>query len=278
MSAAHAHRLRPSVPSVELAAITLLGASIFLWPFVASGAPAPTVSLAISLGMVGTLAFIELATRRLDARGFALLAAIAAIDAGLRLILVIGISGFSPIFFLILVAGYVYGPSFGFLCGATSLLASALATGGVGPWLPYELIGCGWMGMVAGIAGLRRHGPPTRRDLVVLALVAVVTGYAYGALLDVWDWTTFYRGVPGFGFITGLDPLAAASRFARFYAATSFVWDSFRAGGDALAIVLLGATVLAALRRLRNRFTVTIIDDDQPLTAGQRTRTIGTPG
>jgi len=255
----HARSLRPTLAAAELAAITALGATIFLWPFVASAAPPVTVSVAISLGMVGALAFIELATRRLDARKFALLAAIAAIDAALRLVLVIGISGFSPIFFLILVAGYVYGPSFGFLCGATSLLASALATGGVGPWLPYELIGCGWIGMAAGLAGLRRRGAPNRRDLVVLALVAIVTGYAYGALLDVWDWTTFYRGVPGFGFIAGLPPVEAAARFGRFYAATSLVWDSFRAGGDALAIVMLGAPVIAALRRLRNRFEVTIV-------------------
>src|SRR5437879_13028940 len=138
--------------------------------------------------MVVVLAAVEAGTRRLDARRFALLVTVAAIDAALRLVLVIGVEGFTPFFFLVLVAGYVYGPSFGFLCGATSLLASAVATGGIGPWLPYEAIGCGWVGMAAGVAGLRRQGVPGGRDVVLLAGIGVVSGFLYGALLDVWDW------------------------------------------------------------------------------------------
>src|SRR5207302_10898169 len=139
----------------ELGSISLLGIAMFLWPFLTSGAPPESVVLAIALGLVAVLAVVEAGTRRLDARRFALLATIAAIDAALRLVLVIGVEGFSPFFFLVLVAGYVYGPSYGFLCGATSLLASAVATGGIGPWLPYQAIACGWVGMAAGLAGLR---------------------------------------------------------------------------------------------------------------------------
>jgi len=192
------------------------------------------------------------------ARRFALLAAIAGIDAALRLVLVTGAGGFSPIFFLILATGYVYGPSFGFLCGATSLLASAVATGGIGPWLPYEMFGCGWTGAAAGIAGLRRSSTPGIRDIAILALVSVVAGYAYGALLDVWDWTTFYRGSPSFGFLPGAGTAVLLQRFGRFYLATSAVWDSFRAAGDALAVIVLGLPVLAALARVRRRLTFTV--------------------
>ena len=71
------------------------------------------------------------------------------------------------------------------------------------------MMGCGFVGLVAGLAGLRRTGPVTWRDIVVLAVVGAVTGFAYGALLDVWDWTTFYRGAPDFGWQPGLA-LAAA--------------------------------------------------------------------
>ena len=106
-----------------LVAVSILGAVLFLWPFALSGAPEPVVALSLALGTLAALAAVEIATRRLDARRFALLAAIAGIDAALRLVLVTGVGGFSPIFFLILAAGYVYGPSFGFICGATSLLA-----------------------------------------------------------------------------------------------------------------------------------------------------------
>ena len=75
----------------------------------------------------------------------------------------------------------------------------------------------------------------------------MVTGFAYGALLDVWDWTTFYRGAPGFGWQPGLSLGAALARFGRFYVTTSLVYDSFRAVGNAIAVIVLGAPVLAGL-------------------------------
>lgn len=245
---------------MRVGAISVAGLALFMWPFVATNPPPAATSVALSLGVVAVLIFVEASTRRLDARRFALLAAIAAIDAALRLVLVTGLGGFSPIFFLVLAAGYVYGPSFGFLAGSVALLASAVATGGIGPWLPYEMIGCGFVGLVAGLAGLRRSGPVTWRDVAVLAAVGVVTGFAYGALLDVWDWTTFYRGAPGFGWQPGLSFGAAWARFGRFYVATSFVYDSFRAVGNALAVIVLGAPVLAGLIRMRARFNVVVLD------------------
>ena len=245
---------------MRVGAISIAGLALFLWPFVGADTPPVATSLALSLGIVAVLLFVEASTRRLDARRFALLAAIAAIDAGLRLVLVTGLGGFSPMFFLILAAGYVYGPSYGFLAGSVALLASAVATGGIGPWLPYEMMGFGFVGLVAGVAGMRRSGPVTWRDIVVLASVGAVTGFAYGALLDVWDWTTFYRGAPGFGWQPGLSLTAALARFGRFYVATSLVYDGFRAVGNVLAVTLLGAPVLAGLIRVRARFNVIVLE------------------
>jgi energy-coupling factor transport system substrate-specific component len=245
---------------MRVAAISVAGLALFLWPFVASDTPPAAAAVALSIGVVAVLAFVEASTRKLDARRFALLAAIAAIDAALRLVLVTGLGGFSPIFFLILASGYVYGPSYGFLAGSVALLASAIATGGIGPWLPYEMVGCGFVGLIAGLAGLRRRGPVTWRDVLILATVGVVTGFAYGALLDVWDWTTYYRGAPGFGWQPGLSISAAVARFGRFYVATSLVYDGFRAVGNAIAVIVLGAPVLAGLIRMRSRFKVIVLD------------------
>jgi energy-coupling factor transport system substrate-specific component len=245
---------------MKATAISIAGLALFLWPFAASDTPPATAALALSVGVVAVLAFVEASARTLDARRFALLAAIAAIDAGLRLVLVTGLGGFSPMFFLILAAGYVYGPSYGFLAGSVALLASAVATGGIGPWLPYEMFGCGFVGLAAGLAGLRRSGRVTWRDVVVLAAVGAVTGFAYGALLDVWDWTTFYRNVPGFGWQPGLAPTAALARFGRFYVVTSFLYDAFRAVGNVIAVAVLGAPVLAGLLRMRARFSVRVLD------------------
>ena len=251
-----------------LIAASAVGAALFLWPFFVSTAPAPVVALSLALGAVAVLAALETAARRLDARRFALLAAIAGIDTALRLVLVTGVGGFSPIFFLILCAGYIYGPSFGFLCGTVSLLASAVATGGIGPWLPYEMFGCGWTGVAAGVAGLHRRGAPGAGDIALLVVVGIAAGYAYGALLDIWDWTTFYRGSPSFGFLPGAGTATLLQRFARFYVATSAAWDTFRAAGDALAIVVLGAPVLAALARVQSRLSFSVSHEWAPVVAG----------
>ena len=49
-------------------------------------------------------------------------------------------------------------------CSArVTLFASALLTGGVGPWLPFQMLGAGWVGFVAGLPAARRAG---RRELV----------------------------------------------------------------------------------------------------------------
>jgi energy-coupling factor transport system substrate-specific component len=203
----------------------------------------------------------------LDSGRLALLAALAAIDAALRLAVVNGVAGFSPIFFLVMAAGYEFGPSYGFLVGSFSLLVSALVTGGVGPWLPYETFAVGWVGVSAGLAGsfVRRIRPaseswlPRRVDISALLIVAVATGFAYGALTDIWGWVAFYRGVENVGWIPGMSPGASLAQFGRYYLLTSLAWDAFRAFGDAVAIFALGTPVLMALGRLRARLGYEIV-------------------
>jgi len=235
------------------------GFAAFALLFTGAGYGSALAGVSVGMATVLVLLAVELGTRRLGARELALMAAICAIDAGLRLALVNGIGGFSPIFFLILCSGYVFGPSFGFLTGALALLVSAIATGGVGPWLPYEMFGCAWVGAAAGLVRPAGSAAPGRRDLFLLAAVGLVTGYAYGALTDVFDWSVIYRGAPGLGWMPGASPLTELANFARFYVSTSAVWDTFRAVGNALAVLAIGAPLIAALRRLRSRLAVTVV-------------------
>jgi energy-coupling factor transport system substrate-specific component len=244
-----------------IAVVSVAGLLLFVWPFLGLGLPPDTPAVAVTLAAVASLALMELGARRLDSGRLALLAALAAIDAALRLAMVNGIAGFSPIFFLVILAGYEFGPSYGFLVGSFSLLVSALVTGGVGPWLPYETFAVGWVGLSAGLAGsivrrlrpARRNWLPSRVDLAVLVVVAVITGFAYGALTDLWGWVAFYRGVEGFSWEPGLSAGQTLDRFGRYYLLTSVAWDAFRAAGDAVAVLVLGTPVLMALGRLRAR-------------------------
>lgn len=246
---------------------SLIGLGLFLWPFLGGVIPADAPAYAIAGGVMIVLALVEVGSRQLDTRHLALLAALAAIDAALRLALVIGIGGFSPIFFLILCAGFTFGPSYGYLVGSFSLLLSALVTGGVGPWLPYETLAAGWVGVVAGLVGAtagRRLRPGGWGAVFLLAGVALVTGYLYGVLTDIQSWTTGYRGTPGLGWAPGMPTALTLRHFVSFYLVTSLVWDTFRAVGDALMVLLLGRPVLAALERLRGRLTVEILAADRP--------------
>jgi energy-coupling factor transport system substrate-specific component len=244
---------------LPVGAVSLAGLLLFAWPFAGSGLPAGTPAWALMLACVAALLLVEAGTRQLDSRAIALLAAIAAIDTALRLAVIVGIGGFNPIFFLVLCAGYVFGPSFGFLAGALSILVSAIVGGGVGPWVPYQVFGVGWIGVIAGLAGHWRAPTPGIRDVIALAAVGVVLGYVFGALLDVTVWVPAYRGNPTLGWNPGMPTKEALQHFARFYLLTSFAYDSFRAVGNAVMVLALGAPVMAALARLHARLTFEVV-------------------
>lgn len=245
--------------ALPIGLVSLAGAALFLWPFFGSNAPANAPAWALAIACVAGLLLVEAGTRQLDARRAALLAAIAAVDTALRLAVITGIGGFSPIYFLVLCAGYVFGSSFGFLAGALSIIVSAAAGGGIGPWVPYQVFAVGWVGVAAGVAGPWRGPLVGWRDIVLLATVGALMGWVVGGLLDIQDWVGFYRGNPSLGWQPGMDPATAAVHFGRFYLLTSLAYDTFRSVGNVLMVVALGAPVIAALSRLRSRFTFEVV-------------------
>ena len=231
---------------------SIVGGLLFLLPYLGIEPPSGSIPATVALATIVALGSIEIGTRRLDAKGVALLACLAALAAAMRLALITGLAGFSPFFFLVLCAGYVFGPSYGFLTGTVAMLVSAIASGGLGPWLPYQIFAAGWVGLGAGIVsgGLDRR--PTRRDFAVLAVYGLVAGFAFGAVMDLWDWALF-QGAPELGYVAGLGTGGTIARFGQFYLLTSAGYDAFRAVGNALMILALGPPVVAALARLRAR-------------------------
>ena len=122
----------------------------------------------------------EIADGGIDAKALAMLGVLSAINAALRP-LGAGTAGIETVFFLLVLAGRVFGPGFGFALGCTSLFASALLTGGVGPWLPYQMFGCAWVGLVRRPAARRARG---RREIALLAAYGAVAGYVFGFMLE----------------------------------------------------------------------------------------------
>jgi energy-coupling factor transport system substrate-specific component len=240
------------VSTIGLLAASLAGGLLFLLPYLGIEPPGGSIPATVALATIVALGSIEVGARRLDAKGIALLACLAALAAAMRLALITGIAGFSPFFFLILCAGYVFGPSYGFLTGTVALLVSAITSGGLGPWLPYQIFAAGWVGLGAGLVsgGLDRR--PTRRDFALLAAYGLLAGFAFGAVMDLWEWA-FFQGAPDLGYTAGLGPAGTIARFGQFYLLTSAGYDAFRAAGNALMILALGPPVLASLARLRAR-------------------------
>ena len=105
----------------------------------------------------------ELSEGGLDTRVLAVLGVLSAVIAILRGFSA-GTGGVELVFFLLVLAGRVFGPGFGFVLGVTSLFASALLTAGVGPWLPFQMLVSAWVGMGAGLLPRRVTGRCGDRD------------------------------------------------------------------------------------------------------------------
>ncbi len=189
-----------------------------------------------------------LAEGSLDAKAIALLGILAACGAALR-VPQPGVAGFEPVFFLLIPAGRVLGRGFGFVLGALTIMVSALITGGVGPWLPFQMFGAAWIGFGAGCL------PPLtgRAERWVLAAYAGGACLLYGALLNLWFWpfgagtATTFSFQPGTGFMHNLHS------FLLFDLTTSLGFDIPRAVINATLVLVLGRPVLNALRRASRR-------------------------
>ncbi len=255
------HRLPPAIrfgtrSSFLLFLTSVFGAAAFAWPLLIHQAAGPNSAHSgdapwIFVGLIPLLLAIvmaELSEGAIDAKAVALLGILAACFAALR-VPSPGINGFEPEWFLLILAARVFGRGFGFVLGAVALFASALVTGGVGPWLPFQMLGAAWVGFGAGCLPPMR-GLPER---LLLAAYGVVSALVYGLLTNFWFWPFVGGTTTTYSFVPGLGTLANLHRFILFDFTTSMGFDLTRAVTCAVMILVLGRPVLAALRRASRR-------------------------
>ena len=186
-----ARRTRPVL--VYLLAV-VVGAGAFLYPFWLPGPALPNAAHAgdapLVAAVVGGLvvAAIAMEVRRgtMTGASVAILGVLAASAGLLRLLGLPG--GGNGIFFLIVLAGAAFGPRFGLLLGLCAMAVSAIITGGIGPWLPFQMLALAWMGGLAGIIGLATARLAPRLEVLVLAAYGWVWGFVYGAIMNLWFW------------------------------------------------------------------------------------------
>ena len=251
---------------------TVAGVTAFLYPFWSplaaadtSGNLAHAEDATLMLTVLVTLSFLvlllEVQNQAVSAKSIALLGVLVAINSVLRFAdaAIPGPGGFSPIFLLIILGGYVFGARFGFLLGALTLFVSGFVTGGVGPWLPYQMFTAGWIGMTAPMCRplvrmLQSGGVRTTlAEVGVLAVFAGVWGLLFGAIMNIWFWP-FIVGPADQYWQPGIGLVETAQRYAVFYVVTSLAWDVLRAVGNVVLIALVAAPVLRLLRRFHQRF------------------------
>jgi len=239
--------------SLALALASLVTLAAFGWPFVldpsggieasAHGSDAPWVFVLV-LPLLAAIVLAELNAGGIDAKAIALLGMLASVGGALRA-LSPGVAGLEPSFAIIILGGRVFGRGFGFVLGCLSLFVGALLTGGVGPWLPFQMMAAGWVGFLSGCLPRMRG----RTEVVVLASLGFVLGLVYGALMNLWFWPF---GVYGEGqtFEPGAGAADNLANYARYYLITSMIWDFARGIFTFLLVLLAGAPLLRALRRV----------------------------
>ena len=256
-------RFRPSAAAV-LAVTTVVGGGSFLWPFVADrqfslahGQQAPWL-FAVVLGLLTLVVLAEATSVGLDAKTIAVLGVLAAVGAGLR-VLSAGTAGIEPVFILLVLGGRVLGRSTGFLLGALALLAGAFLTAGIGPWLPFQMLAAGWVGL--GAAMLPRASG--RAEIALLTAYGFVAGLVYGAVMNLWFWPFLSPDTApvGAGFVPGAPISDNLANYGRFYLATSLGWDLPRGIVTAVAVAVAGRPVLITLRRAVRRAAFEVSPD-----------------
>lgn len=252
--------------AVLLVLATVAGLMMFLWPLFVAAEPqpiqhvgdAPFIFVAI-LPVLVLLVLTQLSEGGMDSKALAMLGVLSALNAALRP-LGAGLNGIETVFFLLVLAGRVFGPGFGFVLGCTSLFASALLTAGVGPWLPFQMFSSALIGMGAGLLPYRMFGRPIRGagEIGLLVGYGIVAAYGFGLLMNMWFWP-FVTGATmgdnaGLAYIPGGPIGENLHRFLVFTLFTSTLgWDTGRAITNTVAILVLGPAVLAVLRRAVRR-------------------------
>src|SRR5699024_9313690 len=226
-----------------LGAVSLVGLLAFGWPLLiapgsvlAAATTAPLV-LGVVLAAALVVTLVAVSEGGLDVRAVAMLGLLSAVGALVRPI-GSGTGGVETVFVLLVLGGRVFGAGFGFLLGVMTMVASALLTGGVGPWLPYQMLAAGWVGLGAGLlpeGGGGRQGRPGRRqwpavaEIVLLAAYGAVASVGYGVIMNLSYWPFLTGTGTELSFVAGAPLGENLGRFAAYSAVTSLGWDLTRA-------------------------------------------------
>lgn len=240
-----------SIRSKLLPAVSVAALLMFFWPFWSvaelreSGFGAILVALVVAV--LAAISFYLLDGNLLGPKQLALLGSLAALGAAVR----IGtgsVAGIELVFVVIILGGATFGPRFGFLLGAVTILTSSLFFGGFGPWTAFQVFAAGWVGAGAGVLS----GLGKKHRVWLLAGYAALSSYVVGLMMNLWFWPTAVGISSSLAFVEGAPLVENLMRFLSFTLVSStLTWDTVRAVSVALAIAAFGAAALRTLERAK---------------------------
>lgn len=235
----------------------LAGVGAFIFPFLvrtSSGAEprASDAGWLMALLAPALVAGLFYGSREMSgSKKVALIGVLAALTAMSRL--PISFAGANLVFFLPIVAASALGGSMAFLIAACGMAVSGLVTGGLGPWLPFQMLALGWVGAAAGL--LRPVGRLHSRNAkgLLMACVGAMAALFYGAIMDLYFWPVAFSGPADISYQPGMSIRETIGRFTAFYLVTSLPWDAVGAAFNAVLLFAIGPQASAMIVRSATR-------------------------
>jgi Squalene-hopene cyclase C-terminal domain/ECF-type riboflavin transporter, S component/Prenyltransferase and squalene oxidase repeat len=196
------------------------------------------MSSVVLLALALTAGFAWYERRRPPARVVGLVAVLAALAVVGRLVFA-AVPNVKPTTDIVLFAGYALGAAPGFAVGAIGAIVSNVFLG-QGPWTVWQMAAWGAVGIGGGLIAWATRGRELGR--IELAVYCGLAGFAFGAAMDVYQWT-----------------LAARQDLSTYLAiaTTSLPYNVAHAIGNVVFCLLIGPVFIRSLRRYRRRFEVT---------------------
>jgi energy-coupling factor transport system substrate-specific component len=238
---------------------TALGVHAFAWPlylpnstlFLFQPEAARALAMLIAAVAIGIIA-LDISQGVLDSKSVALLGVLSALIAALRLVGA-GAIGVEPMWFLLITTAFVLGARFGFSLGVISLGISALLTGGIGPWLPFQMLAAGWIGCISGFIGMRARKLSHARRRLILVVTGIFASLFFGALMDLQLWPWVAGTDTQLSYLPGITIVENLQRFILFHFATALAWDIPRAITTSVLIAVTSVPIMKSLERAQSK-------------------------
>ena len=234
---------------------SMIGLIAFLWPFLlqndsvfSNNSDNAAILLLLIVPLVLMVALADVMQGGIDSRSLAILGVLTAVVAAVRP-LGGSVAGLEPVWAIIIIGGRALGASFGFVLGAIGILGSAVLTGGIGPWLPFQMLVAAWVGAGAGLLP-KLTG---KKEVILLVTYGFVVGFAAGLLLNLWFWPFANGLLPEVSFEPGIAISEQLTRWVRFSLLTSFGYDLPRGILTATLLFFLAHPLLKAMRRMTKK-------------------------